>query len=221
MLLPWVRPFSDRHTHLETERLRLRPPRSRDWRAWAALRERSREFLVPWEPTWPEHALSRAAFRRRLRLYHEEMQSGQGYSFLIFRRGDGALTGGISMTNLRRGVAQSASLGYWTGAPYARQGYMAEALGAVLDFAFETLHLHRVEAACLPNNAASQGLLRKVGFVEEGYARGYLRINGEWRDHVLFAILRDDPRGAALMARRARRSAARLESASRDRPLRV
>ncbi len=211
MLFSWLRPPGDRRLFLEVGRVYLRPPRMRDWRAWARLRERSRAFLAPWEPTWPENALTRAAFRRRLRQHGEEMQNGHGYSFLIFRKSDDALVGGISMTNLRRGVAQTASLGYWIGEPYARQGYMAEALIAVLGFAFDILHLHRVEAACLPGNTASQGLLRKVGFVEEGYARGYLRINGEWQDHVLFAILRDDPRGYDVWAEQ--RSATRRQAA--------
>jgi ribosomal-protein-alanine N-acetyltransferase len=177
-------------------RIYLRPAHPGDWRAWAELRRDSRGFLEPWEPTWPYDALSRSAFRRRLQQYRDEMRQDTGYAFLLFRKRDHRLLGGVSMSNVRRGVAQSASLGYWIGRPYAHQGYMTEALLAVLDFSFDTLGLHRVEAACLPSNAASRGLLRKVGFTEEGYAREYLRINGVWQDHVLFAILRRDCRGA-------------------------
>lgn len=173
--------------------VRLRPARERDWEEWSQLREVSRDFLVPWEPAWPSDALSRAAYRRRLRLYNQEWRSDIGYSFLVFRRGDGRLVGGISLANLRRGVAQMASVGYWIGQPHARQGYASDALRTVLEFAFDQLGLHRVEAACLPTNLASQGVLRKVGFTEEGYARRYLRINGQWCDHLLFAMLRDDP----------------------------
>lgn len=200
MLPSWLRSPKERALYLTYGRVYLRPPRPRDWRAWSRLRSSSRSFLVPWEPTWPKDALTRRAFRRRLHQYNHEAQTGQGYSFLIFDRHDQTLLGGVSVTNVRRGVAQSASLGYWIGAPYARQGYMAEALTAVLDFAFERLNLHRVEAACLPDNVASQGLLRKVGFVEEGYARGYLRINGQWQDHVLFGILAEDARGLGVPA---------------------
>ena len=98
------------------------------------------------------------------------------------------------MSNLQRGVAMSCSLGYWIGQPHARQGYMSEALRRLLPFVFETLGLHRIEAACLPTNVASRGLLQKIGFREEGYARGYLRINGAWHDHVLFALLAEDYR---------------------------
>jgi ribosomal-protein-alanine N-acetyltransferase len=180
---------------LEHGRVTLRPPSQRDWRVWAELRTESREFLTPWEPTWSYDALTRGAFRRRLRAYRNESREGTSYSFLVFRNDDDALLGGVTLSNLRRGVAQSASLGYWIGARHSRQGYMTEALTAVLKFAFSELGLHRVEAACLPNNAASKGLLLKCGFREEGYAREYLRIDGRWQDHLLFAVLREDISG--------------------------
>ena len=140
-------------------------------------------------------ALTRQAFRRRIRAYETEWRDGTSFSFLVFRRNDEAVVlGGITLSNVRRGVAETASLGYWIGAGHAHQGYMTEALVCALDFAFERLGLHRIEAACLPNNAASKGLLLKAGFTQEGYTRRYLRINGDWRDHLLFAILREDPR---------------------------
>jgi [ribosomal protein S5]-alanine N-acetyltransferase len=179
---------------LEGQRIYLRAPRARDWRAWAELRERSRAFLTPWEPTWASDALSRAAFRRRLRQTALEWHEDGGYGFLIFRRDDDALLGGVNLSNIRRGVAQSANLGYWIGEAHARQGYMTEALRALVLFVFDRLGLHRLEAACLPHNAASRSLLQKLGFREEGYARQYLRINGSWQDHVLYALLRSDLR---------------------------
>lgn len=156
------------------------------------MRAESRDFLVPWEPTWAYDALTRSAFRRRLRLYRAEMRQGLGYSFLIFRQNDDALLGGITLSNVRRGVAQTASIGYWVGARFSQQGYMTEAIACILRFAFKDLQLHRVEAACLKENVASTSLLRKSGFREEGLAREYLRINGRWQDHLLFAILRSD-----------------------------
>ena len=197
MQLPF-RSSAMRGPRLKHGRLYLRPARQSDWRAWASLRSESRDFLVPWEPSWSSDALSRAAFRRRLRSHEAEWQCGTGYSFLMFRSDDDALIGGITLSNVRRGVAQSASLGYWVGEPFARQGYMTEGLRAVLDFAFERLALHRIEAACLPANRASQALLRKIGFQEEGYSRQYLRINGRWQDHRLYAVLQDDPRPEAV-----------------------
>ncbi|MCG8356359.1 MAG: GNAT family N-acetyltransferase [Kiloniellales bacterium] len=179
---------------MDRGRVYLRPPRQRDWRLWSQVREESREFLVPWEPTWPYDALTRGSFRRRVRAYNQEMRQGSGFSFLVFRKQDDMLMGGATLSNIRRGVAQTASLGYWIGERYARQGYMTEALSAVLDFGFDHLGMHRVEAACLPHNEASRTLLMKLGFVEEGYARQFLRINGSWQDHLLFAILRNDAR---------------------------
>ncbi|MCH8038182.1 MAG: GNAT family N-acetyltransferase [Proteobacteria bacterium] len=181
-----------RGLRLERNRVYLRFPVQRDWRNWAALRAESRDFLAPWEPTWAYDALTRGAFRRRLRTYKAEMRQGVTYSFLILRRVDDVLLGGITLSNLRRGVAQSATLGYWIGASHGNQGYMTDSLAAVLEFAFSRIGLHRVEAACLPANEASRRLLLRCGFREEGYAREYLRISGRWQDHQLFAILRDN-----------------------------
>lgn len=180
---------------LKGPRVLLRPPAARDAAAWTALRRGSQEFLTPWEPTWPPDGASRAAYYRRRAQIRDDWRAGTGQGFLIFRQDDMALVGGITLSNLRRGVAETGSLGYWIGAPHARQGYMSEAVACVLDYAFGELRLHRVEAACLPTNEASRGLLRKCGFREEGTARGYLKIDGRWADHTLFAILRDDPRG--------------------------
>lgn len=177
---------------LEGARALVRPPQPRDWQEWAALRALSRDFLAPWEPTWPADALSRTAFLRRLRRQAEEWRDDEGFSFFVFDRATEVLVGGIGLTNVRRGVAQMATLGYWVGMPYARRGYTSDATRLVVDFAFKALGLHRIEAACLPHNTASRGLLEKVGFRQEGYARSYLRIDGEWRDHVLYAILRED-----------------------------
>lgn len=177
---------------VDGHRVFLRPPLRRDWRMWAELRAASRDFLVPWEPTWPSDALTRAAFRRRLDRQSDEWERDAAYCFFIFRRADDALIGGINLNNVRRGVAQMASLGYWIGKPFARRGYMSEAVRCAVTFAFEHVGLHRLEAACLPSNAASQSVLRRCGFREEGLARRYLRINGEWQDHLLFGYLRDD-----------------------------
>ena len=170
----------------------LRFPEDRDWRAWADLRAASRDFLVPWEPTWPPDALSRESYRRRLRRYAIDWREDTGYSFFICRHGDNALLGGVTLGNVRRGVAQLGTLGYWIGQSHARQGHMTDALEATLVFAFRTLQLHRIEAACLPSNLASQGVLKKLGFQQEGYARKYLRINGAWHDHLLFGLLAEE-----------------------------
>jgi len=179
---------------LKGEGVWLRYPQMKDYSEWARLREKSRHFLQPWEPEWSNDELSRAAYRRRLRYYHREIRDGTGYAFFLFRSGDKRLLGGITLTNVRRGVSQSVSIGYWVGAPYSRQGYMTAAIRVTIPFVFDTLGFHRLEAACLPCNAPSSGLLEKCGFMYEGLARQYLKINGIWQDHLLYAIIEEDLR---------------------------
>jgi len=182
--------FTEPALTVAADRVTLRVPQMGDFEEWAELREASRDFLAPWEPTWPADDLSRASFRRRLRRYAEDQRSDLAYPCFIFRNEDQKLVGGVTLTNIRRGVAQAGSLGYWMGAAYARQGYMTAAVRALVPFAFSTLKLHRIEAACIPENAASVRLLEKTGFVREGYAREYLCINGIWQDHLLYAQVR-------------------------------
>jgi ribosomal-protein-alanine N-acetyltransferase len=179
---------------LTGERVFLRAPERGDYEAWASLRASSRDFLSPWEPSWPPDALSRSSFRARIARYAEDWRTDQAYNFFIFTR-DETLIGGVGLSNIRRGVSETASLGYWVGEQFARQGYMTSALPLVVDFAFERVGLHRLEAACLPSNIPSRSLLARAGFQQEGYAREYLCIAGKWQDHLLFAILRGD-RGA-------------------------
>ena len=171
----------------------LRVPQNSDYADWAALREASRTFLVPWEPTWPADDLSRGAYRRRIKRYTEDLRNDLAYAFLIYRSDDDVLVGGLTLANIRRGVAQAGSIGYWIGAPFARQGYMTAAMRALVPFCFGTLRLHRLEAACIPANTASIRLLERAGFQREGYARSYLCINGIWQDHLLYARLKDNP----------------------------
>ena len=172
----------------------LRTPQMSDHAAWADVRETSRKFLTPWEPTWPPDDLTRSAFRQRIKRYAEDMRTDQAYPFFLFRKEDEVLIGGLALANIRRGVAQAGSLGYWMGQSHIRKGYMTAAVRALLPVAFDVLRLHRVEAACIPTNLASVRLLEKTGFRREGYARAYLCINGIWQDHLLYAQLRTDPR---------------------------
>ena|SRR5579872_1080665 len=185
--------FNEPMTTVSGNGVFLRSPQLIDYAEWAALREESRAFLTPWEPSWPVDDLTRAAFRRRLKRYAEDQRTDQAYAFLIFRSDDSALVGGLTLANIRRGVAQAGSIGYWVGAPHNRRGYMSAAVHALMPFAFDTLRLHRLEAACIPSNAASIRLLEKCGFKREGYARDYLCINGVWQDHLLYGRLKGDP----------------------------
>jgi [ribosomal protein S5]-alanine N-acetyltransferase len=184
-----------RRLRLETERLTLRPPQHSDFRDWSDLRAGSAEFLKPWEPAWAEDHLSRRAFTNRV--YWASRAIGQGTALPLFliRRQGSQLIGAITLDNIRRGPAQAATLGYWIGSDHTRQGFMREAIAAVVHHAFTAMDLSRIEAACLPENAASRGVLEKTGFKYEGVAQSYLQIAGRWRNHVLYANLRHDRRG--------------------------
>ena len=174
------------------EGLYLRPAMAADFEQWRDLRAASRNFLTPWEPRWPLDDLTRPSFRRRLERQEREREEDQAYSFLMFRAHDDVLLGGATLGHVKRGVAQSVVLGYWMGEPHAGQGWMAKAARALLRHAFLEMHLHRVEAACAPNNDRSRRLLEKLGFQREGFARAYLLIDGAWQDHLLFAMLERD-----------------------------
>ncbi len=181
---------------LRGERVTLRTPEMADHEAWATLRLASREFLTPWEPLWPSNDLTRSAFRTRIKRYWRDIEDDVAYPFFIFANDSGSLLGAITLANVRRGVAQMASLGYWIGQPYVRSGHMTAAVRLIKPFAFQHLQLHRLEAACLPINAASIALLEGSGFVREGLARQYLKIAGIWQDHLLFACLPYAQQGA-------------------------
>ncbi|OYX88850.1 MAG: GNAT family N-acetyltransferase [Xanthobacter sp. 35-67-6] len=173
----------------------LRVPQMQDFGPWRDLREASRDFLTPWEPLWPADDLTRPAFKRRLRRYARDMITDDAYPLLVFRTGDHQLLGGVTLSNVRRGISQAASLGYWMGAPFAGKGYMRAAVAALLPVAYDALGLHRVEAACMTTNHPSIHLLESLGFVREGVAREYLCINGAWEDHFLYGRLSGDSAG--------------------------
>jgi ribosomal-protein-alanine N-acetyltransferase len=177
---------------LQTDRLVMRPPQMRDFDQWAKLRRDSQAFLSPWEPEWSRDHLSSRAYRNRVVWAERAIRQGEAYPLFLFRRKDGQIIGGVTLSNIRRQPAQAATLGYWVGEAYAMQGYMTEALKVVRDHAFTALDLSRLEAGCLPENIASRRLLERCGFKYEGIAQAYLQIDGEWRDHVLYAALRAD-----------------------------
>ncbi|WGH79892.1 GNAT family N-acetyltransferase [Jannaschia ovalis] len=186
-----------RKPRIETDRLVLRLPQHGDYRAWVALRDNSRDFLQPWEPAWAADHLSRKSFTNRVYWAQRSQSQGSAMALFLTRKTDGTLLGAITLDNIRRGPSQSATLGYWIGQPHARQGYMREAIVALAHHAFRRLDLSRLEAACLEENAASRGLLERAGFKYEGVAQSYLQIDGRWRNHVLYAMLRSDRRGRA------------------------
>ena len=183
-----MRKDNDGARRIDGEGVYLRQPELRDYQEWADLREASRAHLIPWEPTWAQGETSRGSFRYKLRRYTEDARDDRAYALFVFREEDDVLVGGATLSNVRRGVAQMASLGYWAGECFSGRGYITAAVRAVVRYAFEDLDLHRVEAACQPDNAPSRRVLEKAGFTHEGVAKAYLKINGQWRDHLLFGV---------------------------------
>jgi len=180
---------------IDTERMVLRPPVQADFRSWSGLRQDGASFLQPWEPSWSPDHLTRKGFVNRVYWANRSISQGTAMPLFLVRRKDSEILGAITLDNIRRGPAQAGTIGYWIGERHARQGYMREALTAVVHYAFEVMDLSRLESACLPENAASRGLLEKCGYKYEGVAQSYLQINGRWRNHVLYANLRNDRRG--------------------------
>jgi len=195
--------FGRDRLRLAGPRVTLRLPAVSDYEEWSSLRRRSRAFLEKWEPRWAPDELERGAWRARVRRYRKEHARGTGIPFLIVLNDSGSIAGGISVGNIRRGVAQSGQIGYWMGEPYAGRGLMGEAVDALARHCFGPLRLHRLEAACIPGNLRSIRVLEKAGFTREGLLRSYLRINGDWQDHYLYALLAGEyhdqgSRGAAV-----------------------
>lgn len=170
----------------------LRLPRYSDFSQWYRLRSESRAFLQPWEPTWSSDELTQGAFRSRVVRNEQEYASGQAVPLLIFDAREEVLLGGITIGYIRRGAAQACMIGYWIGERYARQGHMFSALQLTVHHIFHDLSLHRIEAACIPDNDRSLALLEKAGFEREGTLKGYLKIDGAWRDHVMLSLINND-----------------------------
>lgn len=178
----------------------LRALRMSDFAEWAEIRRVSRNELIPFEPQWTDNELSRTSFKLRVKVHQREIAGDTGYAFGIFRLTDGQLIGGVSLSNVRRGVTQSAELGYWLGTPFTKNGHMSAAVRLIIGYAFGTLSLHRLEAATLLDNYTSIRVLERNGFRREGEARSYLKINGVWRDHVLFGLVEDEARIVVMSA---------------------
>ncbi len=171
------------------ERVYLREPEIGDFKEWADVRQRSRAYLEKWEPTWAADEFSRFAFRQRIRVYAQRARDDEGYAFFIFDKQSNQLLGGLTLSHVRRGVSQSATLGYWIGEEFAGRGLMKDAIRALLAVAAARFSLHRLEAACLAHNERSRHLLLACGFEPEGFAKSYVKIFGRWQDHQLFGLV--------------------------------
>jgi ribosomal-protein-alanine N-acetyltransferase len=198
-----LRSHAVRSLELPGWRIRLATLVDNDYEAWYAVRARCRGWLVPWEPRSkgapyaPEDA---ASFAARCAMRERERQLGSGFGFGIFV--EGRFGGEITLSSIQRGPFQNASIGYWIDEELAGFGYTPEAVVVVLQFAFETLRLHRVEVAIIPRNLASRRVTEKLGIRNEGVALGFLEINGEWEDHVRYAMTSEEwaERGPELRA---------------------
>jgi len=174
-------------------RVQLRTLTEDDYKEWYEIRARCRDWLVPWEPrpegspTTPE---DRASFVARCAARERERQMGTGYGFGIFL--DGRLVGEITLSSIQRGPFQNAFVGYWVDQAMAGHGLAPEATVVVLRFAFEELALHRIEVAIVPRNRASRRVVEKLDLREEGVALRYLEIDGQWEDHVRYAVTSEE-----------------------------
>jgi len=190
---PSLRAPAVRSLELPGWRIRLATLIESDYEAWLAVRTRCRSWLVPWEPRSkgaplaPEDA---GSFAARCAMRERERQLGSGFGFGIFL--EGRLAGEITLSSIQRGPFQNGSIGYWIDEELAGSGLTPEAVVVVLQFAFETLSLHRVEVAIIPRNMASRRVVEKLAIRNEGVALGFLEINGEWEDHVRYAMTAEE-----------------------------
>ncbi len=171
-------------------RVMLRPLTTADFPAYTEVRRRNTEWLVPWEPFRhpgvPDPGRDRDAFATRCTNRERERLAGASYAFGMFV--DGRFCGEMNINNVQRGALQSATIGYWIDRARAGQAYTAEAVVIGLRFAFEELHLHRIEICIVPRNTRSRRVVAKIGLRDEGVAERYVEINGVWEDHIRYAI---------------------------------
>ena len=178
--------------HIIASRTYIRSPKRKDWRSWVNLRRNSYDFLKEWEPSWSLADCTKSAYMRQLRMQKVKAINDQAYAFLCFDFEQDVLLGGINISNVQRGISQTANIGYWLGEEFTNQGYMNEAMIAILPFLFEQMKFNRVQAYTLPENKSSRNLLHKLNFREEGLIRKCMKINDDWRDHILYSKLAEE-----------------------------
>ena len=176
------------------KRVVLRPLNVQDFSAWAECRKRNGDRLLKWEPlrpiTQPDPANDRDIFSARCNIRERERQSGTSYAFGLFV--DNSFCGEVNLNNVVRGAMQSATIGYWIDQRRAGNAYTSEAVVVLLKFAFDELHLHRVEICIIPRNTNSLRVVEKIGLRNEGLAERFLEINGLWEDHFRFAMTAEE-----------------------------
>lgn len=182
--LPWA----------EGKRIALRPLNERDYEAFREVRLANEEWLLPWEPLPPENSpdpvREREAFIYRCDHRRQERQNGTAFAFGVFLQE--CFIGEMNLTSILRGASHSGSVGYWIDHRHAGNGYIPEALVALMQFAFESLELHRLQVSIVPRNRASRRVAEKLELREEGLALRYIQINGAWEDHLIYAITEEE-----------------------------
>lgn len=171
----------------------LRPPRLRDRSQWNSVRAENKEWLSPWEATFPqvpetspafENLSKRPSFYEMVRMLHQESRAGRSYSFFIWSHGN--LIGQITLGGVMYGALRGAHIGYWIDRNFANRGFTTQAVQLVTAFGFSELGLHRIEINVRPENTASCRVALKAGYLEEGQRKAFLHIDGAWRDHICF-----------------------------------
>ena len=175
--------------------------RYRDARAWDEVRRRNRDWLVPWDATSPDPRAAPVSFRALVRRYNAQARLGEALPWLLTV--DGTLAGQVNVAGIVRGSALSAHIGYWIAREHAGHGYVPTGVALAIDHCFFVLGLHRVEINIRPENVASLRVVQKLGLRSEGLRERYLHIDGDWRDHLCFAITVEEvPQGVLARWRR-------------------
>jgi ribosomal-protein-alanine N-acetyltransferase len=183
--------------HLQHGPVTLRPIRMSDRRAWRSTRAQNAQWLARWEATRPPGDLQHSVtYRQMVRDLRRTAREGRGLPLALLV--DGAFAGQVTVNNIVGGSARFASIGYWIDQRHAGHGYMPTAVALAVDHCWTALGLHRIEIAIRPENAASLRVVEKLGFQEYGYAPRYLHIDGDWRDHRLFALTTEEVPGGLL-----------------------
>jgi ribosomal-protein-alanine N-acetyltransferase len=175
---------------LEAPPVALRPLRYRDARAWHEVRSRNAEWLRPWDATSPDPRLAPVSFRTMVRRLTAQARLGESLPWLLTV--DGRLAGQVNVSGIVRGSAQYAHIGYWIGREHAGHGYVPTAVALAVDYCFSVVGLHRIEINIRPENAASLRVVDKLGLRDEGMRERFLHIDGDWRDHLSFAITAEE-----------------------------
>jgi len=182
---------------LRSGRVGLRPIAMSDRRAWKEVRARNAEWLKPWEATVPAgDGTAPKTFRGLVRDLRRQARESRALPFAVTV--DDEFAGQLTVTNIIGGSARFASMGYWIDQKYAGQGHIPTAVAMAVDYCLFEMGLHRIEIAIRPENAPSLRVVEKLGFREIGYAPGYLHIDGDWRDHRLFAVTAEECGGGML-----------------------